>query len=90
LFTSEDGHLIDYNNWRKYVWLPALRAAKMAKPRPRFHDLRHTCGTRLAAAGMPRYQIAEVLGHADESTTARYIHAGEDGHRLSMVRAALG
>lgn len=90
VFTSEGGHLLDYNNWRKNVWKPALRAAKVSKPAPRFHDLRHTCGTRLAAKGTARYQIAEILGHADESTTGRYIHAGEDGARLAMVRAALG
>jgi len=30
------------------------------------------------------------MGHADEETTARYIHAGDDGRRLALVRGALG
>lgn len=55
-----------------------------------FHSLRHTYGSRLAAVGVPRAEIAELMGHADERTTGRYIHAGDDGRRLALVRAALG
>lgn len=54
-----------------------------------FHSLRHTYGSRLAAAGRARSLIAELMGHADETTTARYIHLGDDGDRLRLVRAAL-
>ena len=86
LFTSPEGDPLDYFNWRRRTWRPA---ARVLKPRPRFHDLRHTYGTRLADAGVPRHEIAELMGHADEKTTARYIHAGTDGHRLNLVRAAL-
>lgn len=53
-----------------------------------FHALRHTCGSRWAAAGVPRSEIAALLGHADESMTARYIHTGDDGRRLALVRGA--
>lgn len=87
LFTVNDRPL-DYWNWRRDQYRPACGRAKL-KPRPRFHDLRHTYGTRLAAAGVPRHEIAKLMGHADEATTARYIHAGVDGHRLKLVRDAL-
>lgn len=55
-----------------------------------FHALRHTYGSRLAAAGVPRHEIAELMGHADERMTGNYIHAGVDGRRLELVRQALG
>jgi site-specific recombinase XerD len=87
LFTTADGTPLDYYNFRR-VWRPLCRRAAL-NPRPRFHDLRHTFGTRLAAAGVPRYEIALVMGHADESTTARYMHTGDDGRRLSLLRDAL-
>lgn len=54
-----------------------------------FHQLRHTCGSRMAAAGRPRSEIALFLGHADESTTAGYIHASIDGDRHDATIAAL-
>jgi integrase len=43
----------------------------------RFHDLRHTTGTRLADAGTDAFAIAEVLGHLNLQTTKRYTHATE-------------
>ena len=38
VFTSPDGQPIDYSNWRRRVWLPALEAAGV--PEAGFHDLR--------------------------------------------------
>lgn len=63
---------------------------RITNPTYGFHSLRHTYGSRLADASVPRAQIAELMGHADERTTGRYIHAGDDGRRLALVRAALG
>lgn len=40
----------------------------------RFHDLRHTVGTRLAKNGVPVNVIKEVMAHSDVSTTMRYVH----------------
>lgn len=41
----------------------------------RWHDLRHTFGTRLAEAGCSEATIAELMGHTDPRTTRRYTHA---------------
>ena len=38
----------------------------------RFHDLRHTFGTQMAAAGAPMRAIQAWLGHADLRTTLIY------------------
>jgi len=41
----------------------------------RFHDLRHTVGTRLAEQGVPVPVIKEILAHSDIRTTMRYVHS---------------
>ena len=40
----------------------------------RFHDLRHTVGTRLAEHNVPIPVIRELLAHSDIKTTMRYVH----------------
>jgi len=45
-------------------------AARQAAIREvRFHDLRHTFGTRMAAAGVPMRTLQEWMGHRDFKTT---------------------
>jgi integrase len=39
-----------------------------------FHELRHTFGTRMAAAGMPMRTLQHWMGHADSKTTQIYAH----------------
>jgi integrase len=49
------------------------KACERAAVRPvRFHDLRHTFGTRLAAAGVPLKTLQEWFGHRDSKTTDIY------------------
>jgi integrase len=46
---------------------------KGAGVRPvRFHDLRHTFGTRMAAQGVPMRALQEMMGHRDFKTTLIY------------------
>lgn len=40
----------------------------------RFHDLRHTVGTRLVASGADLQTVKEILAHSDIKTTQRYMH----------------
>jgi integrase len=47
----------------------------------RFHDLRHTFGTRMAAAGVPMRTLQEWLGHRDFATTLIYVPAERTGGR---------
>jgi site-specific recombinase XerD len=40
----------------------------------RWHDLRHSCASFLAASGASLVEIGSVLGHRSPSVTARYAH----------------
>lgn len=54
----------------------------------KFHDLRHTFATRLAASGQPLRAIQEFLGHADSKTTQIYAHYAPSEHEVEMVNEA--
>ena len=50
----------------------ALQRAKIDNFR--FHDLRHTVGTRLVSKGADLQTVKELLAHSDIKTTQRYLH----------------
>jgi integrase len=54
----------------------------------RFHDLRHTFGTRLADTGADPFVIAEIMGHSDLRMTKRYCHATDHRKRGAVERIA--
>jgi integrase len=67
------------------------RALKRAKVGPvRFHDLRHTFGTRMAAAGVPMRTLQEWMGHRDFKTTLIYADYAPGAHEAELVDAAFG
>jgi len=71
----ETGNPYDASRVRKR-FDAAIRAAGI---RPiRFHDLRHTFGTRMAAAGAPLRNIQEWMGHRDYRTTEIYADYAPD------------
>lgn len=65
----------------------ALRAAGVDESH-RFHDLRHTFGTHMAAAGVPMRTLQEWMGHRDLTTTQRYADYAPSAHEGEMVAAA--
>lgn len=71
----EIGSVLDPSKLRKR-FKKARDSAEL--PPIRFHDLRHTFGTQMAAAGAPLRAIQEWMGHADYSTTAIYAHYSPD------------
>lgn len=88
IFVTKHGWQWRYELWRDR-WTSIRAAAGLADPQPRYHDLRHTFGTRCAHAGVPRKTIADWMGHSDERITGRYIHATDDGVQQKLLRAAL-
>lgn len=66
----------------KKAWSTALEKANIENFR--FHDLRHTVGTRLAEQLVPVNVIKELLGHSDVHTTMRYVHCTQ-GAKLEAL-----
>jgi integrase len=55
----------------------------------RFHDLRHTFGTR-AIAKADILRVKEWMGHADVATTMRYLHYVPRPEDARLIAAAFG
>lgn len=72
---SEDG-------WRR-KWKHALDAAGISDFR--FHDLRHTAGTRVLRSSNNLKAVQGLLGHTAITTTARYAHAMEEDVRNALL-----
>ena len=54
-------------------------------PTLRFHDLRHTAGTRLGRAGFDIHTIATILDHSQLSTTRRYVKLNVESMRKGVA-----
>jgi integrase len=80
VFPGEAGGFLDGSGVRRR-FKAALRRAGLRSLR--FHDLRHTFGTRMIAKADIR-RVQEWMGHADIQTTMRYLHYAprEDDARL--------
>jgi integrase len=59
-------------------------------PALRFHDLRHTFGTRIASAGVPLRTLQEWMGHRDFKTTLIYADCQPRHDEVALVDKALG
>lgn len=53
-----------------------------------FHELRHTFGTTMAAAGEPQRNIQEWMGHDDLKTTQVYMHYAPRHNEVAAVDRA--
>lgn len=52
------------------------------------HGLRHTFGTRMAAASVPMRTLQEWMGHRDISTTERYADYAPSQHESDIIERA--
>lgn len=72
VFGNEFGEPVKY--WRiREAWRATCDAANIRGLN--FHDLRRTAASTLRASGAPDHVVREWLGHADISTTSRYLKA---------------
>ncbi|WP_286863800.1 tyrosine-type recombinase/integrase [Herbaspirillum sp.] len=67
VFPYRGGRIVEMGN---NGWNQARERAKL--PQVRVHDLRHTYGTRLRAAGVSEEDRALLLGHANKSMPEHY------------------
>ena len=68
----------------KVAWTSARKTAGV---QCRFHDLRHTCVTRLLERGVPLSVVASLMGWSPATTTRmakRYAHFGDSVQRRAM------
>jgi integrase len=84
VFVGETGSYVDGSALRRR-YKEALARASL---RPlRFHDLRHTFGTRMIAKADIR-RVQEWMGHADIQTTMRYLHYAPRAADAALVAEA--
>ncbi len=81
LFPRRVGNGYDWSRPMTELEPAHLRALRKSEIQPpfRLYDLRHTYGTRAVEAGIDVFSVAKLMGHADLSTTQRYVHLSK-GH----------
>ncbi len=84
VFPGEGGDYLDGSALRRR-YASALKRAGLRQLR--FHDLRHTFGTRMIAQADIR-RVQEWMGHADVQTTMRYLHYVPRADDAALVAAA--
>jgi integrase len=85
VFPGELGDFLDGSALRRR-YTAALKRAGLRQLR--FHDLRHTFGTRMIAKADIR-RVQEWMGHADIQTTMRYLHYAPRDEDARLVAEAL-
>ena len=81
VFTTSADTPMDARNLLR-DWYKALKLAGITGLR--FHDLRHTVGTRLGRAGQDIHTIACILDHSQLSTTRRYVKHNAESMRRGL------
>ena len=84
VFASEGGDYLSDSALR-VRYKAALRRANLRNLR--FHDLRHTFGTRMIAKADVR-RVQEWMGHSDIQTTMKYLHYAPHADDARLVAAA--
>ena len=86
IFTSAMEAPLRRGNFRRRVWLPALRKAEL--PAVHFHDLRHTGNTLTATAGANLRELMTRMGHSSTRAALIYLHSTDE--RQAAIADALG
>jgi integrase len=84
VFPGDHGGYLDGSALRRRYKLALSRAGLRSL---RFHDLRHTFGTR-AIAKADILRVKEWMGHADVATTMRYLHYVPRPEDARLIAAA--
>ena len=77
MFATRAGTPISRNTFRTRVWRPAIKASGIAFD-VRVHDLRHAHASWLLAGGSDLKSVMDRMGHAQITTTQRYLHTLPD------------
>jgi integrase len=73
VFSNERGRPLSNSNFRRRIYLPAIRSAGV--PKVTIHDLRHTSASLAINNGADIISVSRMLGHSDTAMTLRkYAH----------------
>lgn len=72
---------------QRKIWRRVLSLAGITE-HVRIHDIRHTVGSYAHRAGASQRDVADLLGHKQMSTAARYIHGPESEKHRNAGRAS--
>jgi len=87
LYADKKGGPYTKDRFSRNVWKPAIKAMGLPDDLTP-HSARHTCATRLSAAGARPEDIQAILGHADYSVTAN-TYINQDTSTLASSMALL-
>jgi integrase len=91
VFPAPGGGPLDFHNFGKRDWHPALAAAGL--PARRVYDLRHTFASNALAAGINLYELSRYMGASVRVLEMHYAHlvdGAEDVARAKLDAAAGG
>jgi integrase len=72
---------------QRKIWRRVCLQAGLTEP-IRIHDIRHTVGSLAHRAGATQREVADLLGHKQMSTAARYIHGPGSERHSNAARAS--
>ena len=84
VFFQRDGSAVDETTLRSWMER-AQRQAGLAVNKGQIHILRHTFCSHLAMRGVPAKVIQELAGHADLTTTMRYMHLAKGSKEAAIA-----
>ena len=83
LFATREGTPISRNTFRTRIWLPAIKASGIDFD-VRVHDLRHAHASWLLAGGSDLKSVMDRMGHAQITTTQKYLHTLPDADAKNL------
>jgi integrase len=84
LFATRDGTPFSRNTFRTRVWRPAVKASGVDFD-VRVHDLRHAHASWLLAGGSDLRSVMDRMGHAQITTTQKYLHTLPDADTKNLT-----
>ena len=84
LFSTRAGTPISRNTFRTRIWLPAIKASGVSFD-VRVHDLRHAHASWLLAGGSDLKSVMDRMGHAQITTTQKYLHTLPDADAKNLA-----
>ena len=84
LFATREGTPFSRNTFRTRVWRPAV-AASGVDFHVRVHDLRHAHASWLLAGGSDLKSVMDRMGHAQITTTQKYLHTLPDADAKNLT-----